>query len=557
MGYLKLYTRIPEGEEYPSATAYSVHMAYSCDGVDYEPLNQNYGMLFTEGTIREDNTIEEKGIKYPRAVKRKDGGYGFFAVRVNADGAEDETAVGMYPYWITEDMVHFHDKGLVSPEDIANDCGCSMDDINNILSHIRDSKEYTTEITDTDAKTLCAVWTPIHNTGVEPCNNAVISSKEELDKIQVKLEYSDGSSCMKNVEWDDSAIDYSKPGTYTVKGRISQPVYKFPLAEGYADPVVFRYADKWYFIATNDNNDDVGLFVRYADTVAGLFDKDVKEYCILDYDEDRELIQTFWAPEFHMIGDDLYILFAVGPKNWGPQSHMMKLKSGGRIECREDWEDPVKVIRTDGTPLAKSGITLDMTYIKVRGRSYLIWSERYHIGTPLDSGSMIYIAEINEDKPYVIISEPVLLTRPLYGWENQYGTINNEGPYPLVVGNKVYIAYSGGSAGGYSYVVGLLSIDDDKELLCAEEWDKAICPLLSAYSVEGEYGPGHNSFYRDENGDVWIAYHAKITTGFVTRSTAIRRVHFNVYGEPVFNMSADRDIAPEYKNVSMTVDYRM
>ena len=65
----------------------------------------------------------------------------------------------MYPYWITEDMVHFHDKGIVSPEDIANDCGCSMDDINNILSHIRDSKEYTTEITDTDAKTLCAVWT--------------------------------------------------------------------------------------------------------------------------------------------------------------------------------------------------------------------------------------------------------------------------------------------------------------------------------------------------------------------------------------------------------------
>lgn len=97
MGYLKLYTRIPEGEEYPSATAYSVHMAYSCDGVDYEPLNQNYGMLFTEGTIREDNTIEEKGIKYPSAVKRKDGGYGFFAVRVNADGAEDETADGMYP----------------------------------------------------------------------------------------------------------------------------------------------------------------------------------------------------------------------------------------------------------------------------------------------------------------------------------------------------------------------------------------------------------------------------------------------------------------------------
>lgn len=83
MGYLKLYTRIPEGEEYPSATAYSVHMAYSCDGVDYEPLNQNYGMLFTEGTIREDNTIEEKGIKISCVqLREKTDGYGFFAVPV-------------------------------------------------------------------------------------------------------------------------------------------------------------------------------------------------------------------------------------------------------------------------------------------------------------------------------------------------------------------------------------------------------------------------------------------------------------------------------------------
>ncbi len=557
MAYIKLYTRIPEGEEYPSALSYSVHMAYSKDGEEYEALNQNYGMLFTEGIIRKDNTIEEKGIKYPRAVKRKEGGYAFFAVRVDADGNIDETAGGMYPYWVTYDMVHFHDKGLRSSEYIVSDTGCAADTLDDILAHMTDMEEYVAEMPDSDAIKLCGVWMPIHNTGVECCDNAVVSSKKDLDDIRVKLIYSDGSSHVKNVDWDDSAIDYLKPGTYTVKGRISQPVYGFPLAKGYADPVVFRYADRWYFIATNDNTDDVGLFVRCSDTVGGLFDKGVREYCILDYDESRELIQTFWAPEFHIIGGDLYILFAVGPKNWGPQCHMMRLKPGGRIECRQDWEDPIKVMRQDGTPLAKSGITLDMTYIKVRERSYLIWSERYHIGSSLDSGSMLYIASTDENRPYVITSEPVLLTRPLYGWENQYGTINNEGPYPLIKDNKVYIAYSGGSAGGYSYTVGLLSIDDDKDMLCAKQWDKAVTPLLSAYSVCGEYGPGHNSFYRDENGDVWIAYHAKVIKGFAARCTAIRRVHFNVYGEPVFNMSAERDIFPEYRNVTMTVDYRM
>jgi len=194
-----------------------------------------------------------------------------------------------------------------------------------------------------------------------------------------------------------------------------------------------------------------------------------------------------------------------------------------------------------------------MTYLKVNNKSYLVWSERYHIGSDLDSGSMIYIAETNEEKPYVITSEPMLLTRPLYGWEHQYGTINNEGPYPLVTDNKVHIAYSGGSAGGYSYVVANMTADIDADLLDINSWTKSVTPLLSAHSVEGEYGPGHNGFYKDENGDTWITYHAKLTPGWATRSTAIRRVHFDVYGDPVYNMSKDRDIDPKYKELTFNV----
>ncbi len=49
-----------------------------------------------------------------------------------------------------------------------------------------------------------------------------------------------------------------------------------------------------------------------------------------------------------------------------------------------------------------------------------------------DTGSMLYIARVNEEEPWKLTGDPVLLSRPLYGWENLEGTINNEGPYALV-----------------------------------------------------------------------------------------------------------------------------
>ena len=47
--------------------------------------------------------------------------------------------------------------------------------------------------------------------------------------------------------------------------------FKFPLVEGFADPQVFPWNGKWYFIATNDVNHNIGLHVREADTVDDLF----------------------------------------------------------------------------------------------------------------------------------------------------------------------------------------------------------------------------------------------------------------------------------------------
>jgi len=561
MAFIKLFTKEPIGEEYPSALAYSLHIAVSMDGIDYKVLNQDFGMLFTKATVNSDNVIEEKGVTSPYMFKCNDNSYGFTAIRINPDSSIDESADGLLQYWNSKDLVKFYDKGMKTPQSIADETGVDIDSLLNNDT----TTEFVYEIPDSDVEDMLKIWIPIHNTGIEYPDSVNITSVDELNDVKVKALYSDGSVHYKSVTWDLTELNKAlsvgagsdnslgDSNTITVKGKVNRPVYKFPLAEGYADPVCFNYNNKWYFIATNDNTDDVGLFVREADNIEDLFAPDVKEYLILDRDEERQLIQTFWAPEFHIIGGDLYILFAVGPKDWGPQCHMMKLKKGGSIIDANSWEDPIKVCKKDGSYLCTNGITLDMTYVKAAGRSYLIWSERYKIGSPLDSGSMIYIAEIKENQPTRLISDPVLLTRPLYGWENQYGTINNEGPYALYTKDKLYVAYSGGSAGGYSYVVGFLSIPYDGNLLDVNEWNKDMIPSLTPHSVEGEYGPGHNSFYVDSNNDVWVAYHAKEKKGWAARCSAIRRVHFDKFGTPVLNMSADRDLLPEFENVSVNV----
>lgn len=299
---------------------------------------------------------------------------------------------------------------------------------------------------------------------------------------------------------------------------------KYPLVRGYGDPVILKWNGMYYYIATNDKTGNIGLYIRRAARMKDLFSADEK--LLLDCNEKAGLIQTFWAPEFHVIGGRLCIFFAVSGKQWGPQCQIMQLKDGGTVDSPEAWTAPRPVLRKNGEPLATlPTITLDMTYIHGE-KSYVVWSQRRHIGTSLDTGSMLYIAELNENEPWHLASEPVLLSRPLFGWENVSGTINNEGPYALIHNEKVFLTYSGGSANAFTYTVGLLTADVCSDLLKVENWTKLPMPVLSFASVPGEYGPGHNSFFRDDDGQLWIAYHTVQDYGLHERVVTMHKLGF-------------------------------
>lgn len=562
---IMVYTRETMTEEYPDGLARSIHLAYSLDGKNYKAMNGNYGILFAKAVLSGEDTICPKGVRDPRVLSLPQGGFVIAAVRVNEDGSADGESEGKLLYWTTADFKEFKELGLLDcgqAETLGLSCAAEA-----LREENADGKKAscfgrlpqgaaagnTVEVSRSLCDRAALFRSRLTSVGVSVPERIMARNAGDVEAVRAAVMYSDGSSASKQVKWETGGIDFNRPGTYRIGGTVINEQYTFPLACGYGDPVIFPWEGRYYFIATDDNRNDVGFYVRESEDVAGLFKEDTKQHLILWLDEERGFVQTFWAPEFHVIGGELYILFAVSGTKWGPQCHLMKLKKGGSLTDPESWEDPVRIRRMDGRPLTEDGITLDMTYLKTGECSYYIWSYRRNIGTALDTGSMLYIAAVDEAAPWQLASEPVLLSRPLYGWENVNHTINNEGPYAFTANDKIYLTYSGGAADGYTYALGLLTAPAGADLLDTGVWNKAGTPVLSYYSVEGEYGPGHNSFFTDAQGNLMIAYHAEDALDHHIRCDGIRRVHFNIQGEPVFDMSAQRDLDPALAGVEMEV----
>ena len=143
-----------------------------------------------------------------------------------------------------------------------------------------------------------------------------------------------------------------------------------------------------------------------------------------------------------------------------------------------------------------------MTYFENGGKHYVIWAE-------IKGDSSLFMAEINPDEPWKLISKPILLTKPEYSWELVNHRVN-EGAAVLKTGGRVYVFFSA-SGTGSEYCVGRMWADENADLMNAASWHKEKNAVLSTADLDGESGPGHNSFVTDEmidgmaQGEKWIA----------------------------------------------------
>lgn len=599
------YTRLPlEDAVYANRLAYSMHLALKEKDGAYAALNHNSGVLFVKATENSDGSLNPKSLKNPWLFSCKEKGYGVFAVRTLAEGEEDDQDRGCAVLMLSQNLLDYTEtgclrlekdepveevrcryceekgayilqwknksgawkqSGVVFPENFC--CGgkaealklwdaecisqeelISPGDIQGTEGILGCVPHNCIEIPEELGEYLRKKLMPAVNVGMELPPEIKADSRKELEGIRALALYSDGARVPKKILWDSeslAAADFTKPGRYVLRGRVYQPHFAFPLATDRADPCVCRWQGKYYFIATNDADNNHTLYMRCADTLEGL--TDAEEHLILDSSTYEDIGGLLWAPEFHVIDGKMYLFHAATPEPFFcEESHLMALREGGDPLCKEDWSRPGRIVKQDGSDLCEAGkeITLDMTEFEWEGESYVIWSQRQFL--PKDLGAWLYIAKLNREKPWMLASEPTILSKPEYGWANNH-TFVDEGPFALIRGDKLYITFSSAAVDS-TYVVGLLSIDAGKDLLLISNWKKKNYPIFTSRSLEGEYGTGHNAYVEDEDGIVWNTYHARPGIDG-PRSSGIRRVHFDVDGEPMLDVTEDLDLRPEYAEV--------
>lgn len=402
-----------------------------------------------------------------------------------------------------------------------------------------------------------------YNTGVRQVSVSGSSNSVQMPET-VTAEYSDGGTMQLPVEWD--ADDLAKlsgaaAGSYSVRGTVKAADYANPFITERADPYVVRGGDGSYYFTSsypaygNVNKGYDRIILRQSNTVAGL--AKAQEKTIWQAHGSGIMAKHIWAPEMHYIGGKWYIFFAAGSSSdiWAIRPYVLRCDGDPMTGT---WTECGQMQASSGDTDSFRSFSLDMTYFENNGKHYLIWAE-------IKGDSSLFMAEINPDEPWKLISKPILLTKPEYSWELVNNRVN-EGAAVLKSNGKVYVFFSA-SGTGSEYCVGRMWADENADLINTASWHKEKNPVLSSADLNGESGPGHNSFVVDENGNLLIVYHARPsshdskTCGTYSsdplydpcRHTRIRQIYIDADGVPNIALRPEELLASQNREVTATV----
>ncbi|MDQ0114524.1 family 43 glycosylhydrolase [Paenibacillus harenae] len=409
-----------------------------------------------------------------------------------------------------------------------------------------------------------------HNTGItEVFPDLAAPPGSSLQQLglpgQVTATYSDGSVKKLAVTWDATGVDFDKPGTYPLTGRIRQPQYPNPFIRERADPYIIHDAESGYYYFTasyptygHDGNNEVQpdgydrIVIRRARTIEGLASAEETEV----WNEENSSVnhRYIWAPELHNIQGKWYILCTAGVSAdnvWSIRPIF--------IPCHGDVMDPAAWSRDGHWAVNETNdgsfgtFSLDMTYFEHRGTHYVIWAEK-------PAGSRLYMATIDPGQPWRLTSRRIELSAPDYAWEQAHGDQIDEGPAVIKQAGRILVFFSAGTVDA-NYCMGYLHADEDADLMNLDSWTKHPYPVLSTCDFsDGQQGPGHNSFTVDELGNAVLCYHARTEgepgDGGLNdpgRHARVKSVHFAHDGRPILHMRAEDELHSAYADIAFSV----
>ena len=311
----------------------------------------------------------------------------------------------------------------------------------------------------------------------------------------------------------------------------SEIIYNKPWILQRADHYVYRHTDGYYYFTASVPAYD-GIVLRRSETLAGL--ASAPEKYIWHCHESGIMSFHIWAPELHYIKGNWYIYFAGSDKDdiWALRPYVLECADEDPINGT--WTEKGMMQRADDDQFSFTDFSLDATVFENKGEYYYVWAEKVSVGKKI---SNLYIAKM--ESPWKLATAQVLLSTPCYDWE-RIGFWVNEGPFALRRNGRIFLTYSA-SETGVDYCVGLLTADENSDLLDPESWKKSRRPVLASDYSLGIYGPGHNCFTTDEEGNDIMVYHARTETEIIgdplynpNRHAMLMKVSWNTDGTPVF-----------------------
>lgn len=307
---------------------------------------------------------------------------------------------------------------------------------------------------------------------------------------------------------------------------------KNPLIEQRADPWIFKHTDGYYyFIASVPEYDRIEL--RRSESIQGLAEAEGKTIWVKH--ETGLMSANIWAPEIHYIDGKWYVYFAAAhtsdTKDGLFDHRMFAIENSSVNPLEGEWVEKGQ-IKTKWESFA-----LDATTFEHRGVRYYVWAQK---DPDIPGNSNMYISEMAN--PWTLKGEQVCITTPEYEWE-KIGFLVNEGAAVLKRNGRIFMTFSA-SATNHNYCMGLLTADEDSDLMDPKSWVKTPEPVFTTSEVNGQYGPGHNSFTVSEDGtqDI-LVFHARSYKEIVgdplydpNRHARVQVIQWNEDGTPNFGV---------------------
>lgn len=287
-----------------------------------------------------------------------------------------------------------------------------------------------------------------------------------------------------------------------------------------ADPYVYLHTDgMYYFTASVPAYDRIVL--RCSRTLDGLAQAEEKTVWLCH--ESGPQSKHIWAPELHYVFGKWHIYYAGGEKEdpWKIRPYVLRCQGENPME--DPWEELGMMNAHEDDEFSFRAFSLDMTVFRAGGSHYCVWAEKVGVGRQI---SNLYIARMKDGNHLDTVQ--VLLTTPDYDWE-RHGFWVNEGPAVIKRNGKIYLTYSASDT-GVNYCMGMLTADENADLLDPLSWKKERTPVLKTDWDKGIYGPGHNSFTKDEKGNDILVFHA--------------RTEAEIVGDPLYNPNRHTMLQP-------------